>query len=129
MAVTASLLKILQSKYNVTTIGFYLTKRVNKNSFSQFVDEYISKDGKFTYNSNFEKIRKQFLKDKVLEIPKDGYNSYYIVNAKDMDIENANLNAIKSDNTTSEIKRIFSKSMKGRLYSRVLLNKFIEQIV
>jgi hypothetical protein len=46
-----------------------------------------------------------------------------------MDIENANLNAIKSDNTTSEIKRIFSKSMKGRLYSRVLLNKFIEQIV
>jgi hypothetical protein len=128
-AFTASLLKILQSKYNVTTIGFYLTKRVNKNSFGQFVDEYISKNGKLEYNSNFEKIRKQFLKDKVLEISKEGYNSYYVVNAKDMNIENTDLSALNSGNTTSEIKRIFTKSMKNRLYSRVLLNKFIEQIV
>jgi len=127
--VTSSLLKVLQSKYNVTTIGFYLSKRVNKNSFTQFVDEYISANGKLSYNSNFEKLRKQFLKDKVIEIPKAGYNSYYVVNAKDMNIENADLSNINSGNTTSEIKRIFTKSMKNRLYSRVLLNKFIEQIV
>ena len=128
-ALTASLLKILQSKYNVTTIGFYLTKRVDKRSFGQFVEEYITKNGKYQYNSNFEKIRKQFLKDKVLEIPKDGYNSYYVVNAKDMNIENADLSTVVSGATTNEIKRIFTKSMKNRLYSRVLLNKFIEQIV
>jgi hypothetical protein len=127
--VTSTLLKVLQSKYNVTTIGFYLSKRVNKNGFSQFVDEYISANGKLSYNSNFEKLRKQFLKDKVIEIPKAGYNSYYVVNAKDMNIENADLSNINSGNTTSEIKRIFTKSMKNRLYSRVLLNKFIEQIV
>ena len=127
--VTSTLLKVLQSKYNVTTIGFYLSKRVNKNSFTQFVDEYISANGKLSYNSNFEKLRKQFLKDKVIEIPKAGYNSYYVVNAKDMNIENADLSNINSGNTTSEIKRIFTKSMKNRLYSRVLLNKFIEQIV
>jgi len=126
---TSTLLKILQSKYNVTTIGFYLSKRVNKNGFGQFVDEYVSANGKLLYNSNFEKLRKQFLKDKVIEIPKAGYNSYYVVNAKDMNIENADLSTINSGNTTSEIKRIFTKSMKNRLYSRVLLNKFIEQIV
>ena len=129
-AFTSSLLKILQSKYNVTTIGFYLTKRVNKNSFSQFIDEYNYKDGKYQgLNPNFEKLRKQFLKDKVLEISKDGYNSYYVVNAKDMNIENADLSTVVSGATTNEIKRIFTKSMKNRLYSRVLLNKFIEQIV
>jgi hypothetical protein len=50
-AFTASLLKILQSKYNVTTIGFYLTKRVNKNGFGQFVEEYTYKNGKTQYNS------------------------------------------------------------------------------
>jgi hypothetical protein len=81
------------------------------------------------YNSNFEKTRKQFLKDKVLEVSKEGYNSYYVVNAKDMNIENTDLSTLNSGNTTSEIKRIFTKSMKNRLYSRVLLNKFIEQIV
>jgi hypothetical protein len=76
-----------------------------------------------------KKLRKQFLKDKVLEVPKEGYNSYYVVNAKDMNIENTDLSTLNSGNTTSEIKRIFTKSMKNRLYSRVLLNKFIEQIV
>ena len=130
-AFTSTLLKILQSKHNVNTIGFYLTKRVNKNSFAHFVKEhnYDKVSKKWVVNSNFEKLRKQFLKDKVLEIPKAGYNSYYIVNAKDMDIQNADLSAINSDNSTNEIKRIFTKSMKGRVYSRVLLNKFIEQIV
>jgi hypothetical protein len=128
-AVTSTLLKIMQSKYNVTTIGFYLSKRVNKNSFEQFVHEYVTVNGKYQHNPNFEKLRKQFLKDKVIEVSKEGYNSYYVVNAKDMNIENADLSTINSDNTTSEIKRIFTKSMKNRLYSRVLLNKFIEQIV
>jgi len=128
-SITSTLLKILQSKYNVTTIGFYLTKRINRNSFNQFVNEYLNVNGKYQYNSNFEKLRKQFLKDKVLEISKTGYNSYYIVNAKDMNIENTDLSDIKNNNTTKEIKRIFTKSMKNRVYSRVLLNKFIEQIV
>jgi hypothetical protein len=127
--VTSTLLKVLQAKYNVTTIGFYLSKRVNRNSFEQFVHEYVTVNGKYQHNPNFEKLRKQFLKDKVIEVSKEGYNSYYVVNAKDMNIENADLSCIKSDNTTNEIKKIFTKSMKNRLYSRVLLNKFIEQIV
>jgi hypothetical protein len=127
-AVTSTLLKIMQSKYNVTTIGFYLSKRVNKNSFEQFVHEYVTVNGKYQHNPNFEKLRKQFLKDKVIEVSKEGYNSYYVVNSKNMNIENADLSTINSGNTTNEIKRIFTKSMKNRLYSRVLLNKFIEQI-
>ena len=127
-AITSTLLKIMQSKYNVTTIGFYLSKRVNRNSFEQFVNEYIQVNGKYQHNPNFEKLRKQFLKDKVIEISKDGYNSYYVVNAKDMNIQNSDLSSINSDNTANEIKKIFTQSMKGRLHSRVLLNKFIEQI-
>ena len=127
-AITSTLLKIIQSKYNVTTIGFYLSKRVNRNSFDQFVNEYVTVNGKYQHNPNFEKLRKQFLRDKVIEIPKDGYNSYYVINAKDMNIQNSDLSCINSDNTTNEIKKIFTQSMKGRLHSRVLLNKFIEQI-
>ena len=118
----------MQSKYNVTTIGFYLSKRTHRGAFEQFVREYITVNGKYQHNSNFEKLRKQFLKDKVIEVSKEGYNSYYVVNAKDMNIQNSDLSTINSDNTTSEIKKIFTQSMKNRLYSRVLLNKFIEQI-
>ena len=129
MSLTASLLKMMKDKYNVTTIGFYLSKRVNKNSFEQFVPYSIYKNGNYQgVNPNFEKLRKQFLQNKVIEISRPGYDSYYVVNAKDMNVENYTLGNIAADESTSNIKRMFSKSMKNRIYSRVLLNKFIEKI-
>jgi hypothetical protein len=47
-----------------------------------------------------------------------------------MEVENANqgLDSITGDLKAGKIKQIFSKSMKGRITSRVLLNKFIEQV-
>ena len=129
MSLTSSLLKMIKNKYNVTTIGFYLSKRVNKNSFEQFVPASTYKNGQYQgVNPNFEKLRKQFLKDKVIEISRPGYDSYYVVNAKDMNVENYTLGNIAADESTSNIKRMFTKSMKNRIYSRVLLNKFIEKI-
>ena len=128
-SLTSSLLKMIKDKYNATTIGFYLSKRVNKNSFEHFVPASIYKNGQYQgVNPNFEKLRKQFLKDKVIEISRPGYDSYYVVNAKDMDVENYTLGNIAADESTSNIKKMFSKSMKNRIYSRVLLNKFIEKI-
>lgn len=128
-SLTSSLLKMMKDKYNITTIGFYLSKRTNKNSFEQFVPYSIYKNGNYQgVNPNFEKLRKQFLQNKVIEILKPGYDSYYVVNAKDMDIENYTLGNIAADESTSNIKKMFSKSMKNRIYSRVLLNKFIEKI-
>ena len=129
MSLTSSLLKMIKDKYNATTIGFYLSKRVNKNSFEQFVPASIYKNGQYQgVNPNFEKLRKQFLKDKVIEVSRPGYDSYYVVNAKDMNVENYTLDNIAADESTSNIKKMFSKSMKNRIYSRVLLNKFIEKI-
>ena len=128
-SLTSSLLKMIKDKYNATTIGFYLSKRVNKNSFEHFVAASIYKNGQYQgVNPNFEKLRKQFLKDKVIEISRPGYDSYYVVNAKDMNVENYTLGNIAADESTSNIKRMFTKSMKNRIYSRVLLNKFIEKI-
>jgi len=129
MSLTASLLKMIKDKTNATTIGFYLSKRTNKNSFEHFVPASIYKNNQYQgVNPNFEKLRKQFLKDKVIEVSKTGYDSYYVVNAKDMNVENYTLDNIAADESTSNIKKMFSKSMKNRIYSRVLLNKFIEKI-
>jgi hypothetical protein len=126
---TATLLKMIKQKHNVTTIGFFLSKRMNRSGFERFVPTSIFKNNVYQgLNPNFEKLRKQFAKDKVMEISKLGYDSYYVVNAKDMDVENFKLDDIKVDESTSNIKKMFSKSMKNRVYSRVLLNKFIEQI-
>ena len=126
---TTSLLKMIKQKYNVTTIGFFLSKRMNRSNFEKFVPTSIYKNNVYQgVNPNLEKLRKQFTKDKVMEISKPGYDSYYVVNAKDMDVENFKLDNIKVDESTSNIKKMFSKSMKNRVYPRVLLNKFIEKI-
>ena len=46
-----------------------------------------------------------------------------------MKVENVdNLDTIKNDMKPGNIKNLFSQSMKGRITSRVLLNKFIEKV-
>ena len=73
--------------------------------------------------------RTKFNKEKSVSVDQMGYDDYYIVNAKDMRVENVdNLDTIKTDMKPGKIKNLFSKSMKGRITSRVLLNKFIEKV-
>ena len=44
-----------------------------------------------------------------------------------MKVENTDLTAVNDNMKPGKIKSIFSKSMKGRIVSRTLLNKFIEE--
>ena len=76
----------------------------------------------------YQKNRVKFNKEKVCAVPQKGYDDYYIVNAKDMKVENTDLEGINDTMKTGKIKNLFSKSMKGRITSRVLLNKFIEKV-
>ena len=45
-----------------------------------------------------------------------------------MKVENADLSAVNDNMKTGKINILFSKSMKGRIISRTLLNKFIEEV-
>ena len=45
-----------------------------------------------------------------------------------MAVQNTDLDTIKTDMKAGRIKQLFSKSMKGRITSRVLLNKFIQNV-
>jgi len=119
--ITALLLNTLKKQYGITTIGFYLMKKLRGwDAQRLFGDRYNNPEG--------EKLRKQFSKDKVAITKKDGYNDYYIVNAKDMNVQNTDLSSVNGDMKAGKIKQLFSKSMSGRIKSRVLLNKFIEQV-
>jgi len=118
--ITSLLLNVLRKQYGVTTIGFYLMKKIRGWESERFFGNRYDKEG--------IKLRKQFTKDKVAIKPKEGYNEYYIVNAKDMNVENADLSSVNGDMKAGKIKQLFSKSMSGRIRSRVLLNKFIEKV-
>ena len=124
---TQLLLKIIQSKYNVKTIGFYLVNRISNWDSDRIFGEALEKS---TWSQRDEFLRKQksiLNKEKTVVVPKNGYNKYFLVNAKKLDIENNELK-VQSDAKVSDIKRLFSKNMKGRITSRVLLNNFIAEV-
>ena len=74
-------------------------------------------------------MRKQMTKDKAVAVDKPGYDKYFILNGKTMDVKNFSMaDATVKKGTSSELKRIFAGSMKDRITSRVVLNKFIQEV-
>ena len=67
-------------------------------------------------------------RDKAVVVNKEGYNKYFLLDGKKMNVQNFNLEDAKvKKGTTGELKRIFG-AMKNRLTSRVVLNKFIQEV-
>ena len=125
--ITGTLLNMLRDYHNITTIGFYLVKRIRRWETDmyfrpQHINDYSKRE------EIYQKNRSKFNKEKVCTVPQKGYDDYYIVNAKDMKVQNTDLEGINDTMKTGKIKQLFSKSMKGRITSRVLLNKFIEKV-
>ena len=125
---TALYLNMLRKLYNIKTIGFYLIKRIRGYDSERYFREYNSKLTWEQKDKLFQQRKKDFSKNKVAIVKQDGYDDYYIVNAKDMKVENTDISQVNSDMKVGRIKQLFSKSMKGRITSRVLLNKFIEKV-
>jgi len=126
---TAMYLNMLRKLYNIKTIGFYLIKRIRGYDAERyFKDSYNSKLTWDQKDKLYQKRKSDFAKNKVAVIKQDGYDDYYLVNAKDMKVENTDISQVNSDMKVGRIKQLFSKSMKGRITSRVLLNKFIEKV-
>ena len=125
--ITGTILNMLRKYHGITTIGFYLVKRIRRWETDmyfrpQHINDYSKRE------EIYQKNRSKFNKEKVCTVPQKGYDDYYIVNAKDMKVQNTDLEGINDTMKTGKIKQLFSKSMKGRIASRVLLNKFIEKV-
>jgi hypothetical protein len=93
------------------------------------LDSYIGNYKDYTDKHNkINKLKKQFTKEKMAAVQKPGYNRYFLLNGKQMNVENTDLTEVNDTMKVGKIKQLFSKSMKGRIVSRSLLNKFIEEV-
>ena len=123
---TTLLLDVLKSQFGINTIGFYVVKRLNRMwELESMIGDYKDWNDK---QSKLTNIKKKFSKDKVADVIKQGYNRYFLLNGKTMAVENTDLSAVNDGMKAGKIKQLFSKSMKGRIVSRSLLNKFIEEV-
>ena len=123
---TEMLLKVLQEQHKVNTIGFYVVNHLRRMyDLEGMIGEYKDWNDK---QSKIAKVKSQFTKEKCADVISGGYNKYFLLNGKDMKVENTDLSGVNESMTSGKIKQLFSKSMKGRIVSRSLLNKFIKEV-
>jgi len=125
-AMTDTLLDMIKKDYKPTIVGFYIVKRIRRWDMDRFIGAYTDYEDK---EKKRMKMLKQFRTENAADVKQNGYDKYFLLNGKKMHIENFNLqDATIKKGTGAELKRIFGKSMKNRLVSRVVLNKFIAEV-
>ena len=124
-AQTGTLLNILKEENNCNIVGFFILKRIRRWDIERYIDakDYWDRE------KQYSKLRKEMTKNKSIAVTSHGYDKYFILDGKKMNVENFNMNDVTVKKATpSEFKRIFGKSMANRLVSRVVLNKFIAEV-
>jgi len=125
--ITNILLKILKNRVDgMNVVGFFiagrgLSGRVDKRTLITLLpyDSYVE---------IMEKI-KIINKEKYLAIPHCGYDEYYVLPANNtFESENDNLGDELIGASKAKLKSAFGKSMKGKVTSRQLLNKFVKLV-
>ena len=124
--ITDNLLNHIKKSHGANMIGFYIVKRVRRWDIEKYINNYTDYSDKI---AKYNVLRKQMTKDKAIAVDAEGYHKYFILDGKKLDIQNFDMNqeTVKKG-TASELKRIFGKSMQNRLVSRVVLNKFIQEV-
>ena len=115
-SLTNRLLVYLKKRHDIKTIGFYLVSKF--------------RELQYTYHIPYNKqhiAQKMFTKDKCIPDYNTGYDVYFYVKS-DTNVRNNTFDP--SINTTDKktLKKMFMSGMKGRIISRILLQKFIKEV-
>ena len=115
---TGLLMTYLKKKHIITVVGFHIVK----NSKNYGVGEYV----KDSYDkSHTKQLNKGYMTAEL----KHGYDDFWILNNKKLAVVNDNkIDDIQEDMKPGQIKKLFAGGMKSRLTSRIVLNKFIENV-
>ena len=121
--VTDILLKALKGRVpGMNVVGFFLAGSGRKGSVSRNTWFHILRGG----NVTTERAMAMMRKDKVVMLDSKGYDQYFILpGGGGLAVENDGLADDLAGATKAKLKTAFAKSNKGRIQSRVLLNKFV----
>jgi hypothetical protein len=121
--ITNALLKALKGRVSgMNVVGFFLAGQGRKGNVARNTWFYILRDGNLTADQAMAKMRK----DKVVMLDSKGYDQYFILpGGEALAVENDGLDDDLTGASKAKLKTAFAKSNKGRIQSRVLLNKFV----
>ena len=116
LSTTGRLISWLKKKHGIKAVGFFIVRRY--------------KDLHWHFHCPYNKqllAKKTFNKDKCLADINTAYDKYFYIKS-DMQVKETDLSTINDSMKKNKIKTIFANSMKERLISRVLLQKFIKEV-
>ena len=124
--VTDTLLKALKGRVSgMNVVGFFLAGSGRKGAVSRNTWYYLLMGGTITADAAMAEMRK----NKVVVLESKGYDQYYILpGGAALAVENDGLDDKLVGASKGKLKTAFAKSNKGRIQSRVLLNKFVGMV-
>ena len=113
------------SLFTCASDRFFLAGSGRKGAISRNTWYYILRDTSVTIDRAMIEMRK----DKVVVLESTGYDQYYILpGGAALVVENDGLDDKLVGASKGKLKTAFAKSSKGRIQSRVLLNKFVGMV-
>ena len=118
--VTVALLSLLKTRTDTNLVGYFISNRSMRSTIINMATHY----GQFI---PIEEAMKEHRKYKYYGMAGTGYDKYFLVLNKDMEIQDSNLDT-NGDNSKNALRKAFIVNQKNKLLNRVLITKFIEQI-
>ena len=128
-AQTKVFLDVIRDRYKgIKILGFYLIP--DTSSLWSFCTSHMQNLVHAELNVKYYQIKK-IIKDKGFYIEKNlhGRDEFYLLTGDSLYIEESDLNGIDQDSSTRQIASTFKKAMNTDLTSRLVLNKFVDQII
>jgi len=126
---TESLLDALRQRTGTKVLGFYISsgKKIDGYTLDHYFPRYAWEKGDKAYDR--KKVMAEYRKNKCL-IVKDnvGYDEFYLLAGGEMQISDGQMATPSENAKKSELKRLFASTLKSNRDSRIVLNKFIEQV-
>ena len=117
-AMTTLLLRVLKERTGCNLIGFYISSYGFESMYRQFYGEY---------GETYKKCATDWKNNGFFGVTTAGYDEYYILNPKSMNVSSGNLN-VNSDMSKRKIASEFIKFSEKKSVSRVLLSRFVKRI-
>ena len=118
-AMTALLLRVLKERTGCNLLGFYISSYGFESMYRQFYG--------FDHGETYKKCQADWKNNGFFGVTTAGYDEYYILNPKSMNVSSGNLN-VNSDMTKRKIASEFIKFSEKKAVSRVLLTRFVKRI-
>jgi hypothetical protein len=118
-AMTVLLLRVLKERTGCNLIGFYISSYGFESMYRQFYG--------FDHGEVYKKCQADWKDNGFFGVTTAGYDEYYILNPKSMNVSSGNLN-VNSDMSKRKIASEFIKFSEKKAVSRVLLSRFVKRI-